>query len=358
MFYVVPLSFIRGNSQVTVFFLWLSINSMLIVSLITMIITTGNCWKINNVIKNKNILKSSRFINKRFVSIESHRHSLNVTPSISAVSSSNIINSNINKRNNKIYYKIKQHDLIYEETIKKSKFIAYAMSVDTLDDALNFIEQVKDSKASHNCWVYRSSSSSSSECTYRYSDDGEPSGTAGKPILQAIEGEDVVDIVLVVTRYYGGIKLGTGGLTRAYGSVAKALLSIAEKYENVAKTTIEIVFETQYIGNVYQILHQYQDKFIKVYEDYIHIDNNNHNEDEDVDDYSIKEEKEKETNEVRNYGNSGCNHIDNSNNNDSSSSSNSSSIKLIGPTIEIDNFKSKLYDNCKGKITFTILTTN
>ena len=354
MFYVVPLSFIRGNSQVTVFFLWLSINSMLIVSLITMI-STGNSWTINNVIKNKIILKSSRFINKRFVSIESHRHSLNITPSTSTASSSNIIDSNINKSNNKIYYKIKQHDLIYEETIKKSKFIAYAMSVDTIDDALKFIEQVKDSKASHNCWAYRSSSSSS-ECIYRYSDDGEPSGTAGKPILQAIEGEDVVDIVLVVTRYYGGIKLGTGGLTRAYGSVAKALLSIAEKYENVAKTTIEIVFETQYIGNVYQILHQYQDKFIKVYEDYIHIDNNNHNEDEDVDDYSIKEEKEKETNEERNYGNSG-NHIDNSNNNDSISSS-SSSIKLIGPTIEIDNFKSKLYDNCKGKITFTILTTN
>lgn len=322
-------------------------------------ISTGNCLKINNVIKNKNILKSSRFINKRFVSIESHRHSLNITPSTSSASSSNIVNSNINKSNNEKYYKIKD-DLIYEETIKKSKFIAYAMPVDTFDDALKFIEQVKDSKASHNCWAYRSSpiSSSSSECTYRFSDDGEPSGTAGKPILQALEGEDVVDIVLVVTRYYGGIKLGTGGLTRAYGSVAKALLSNAEKYEDVAKSTIEIVFESQYIGNVYQILHQYQDKFIKVYEDYIRSDNNNHNEDEDVDDDdSIKEEEENENNyELRNYGNS-SNRIDNNNKNQSINCS-SSSIKLMGPTIDIDNFKSKLYDNCKGKITFTILTTN
>jgi uncharacterized YigZ family protein len=272
---------------------------------------------------------------------------LSIAPSTSSASSSTIINSNINISNNKKYYKIKQHDLMYEETIKKSKFIAYAMSVDTFDDALKFIEQVKDSKASHNCWAYRSSSSSSSsECTYRYSDDGEPSGTAGKPILQALEGEDVVDIVLVVTRYYGGIKLGTGGLTRAYGSVAKALLSNAEKYEDVAKTTIEIVFESQFIGNVYQILHQYQDKFIKVYEDYIRSDNNNHNKDEDVNDNEyIKEDEEKENNELRNYGNS-SNLID------------KSSIKLIGPTIEIDNFKSKLYDNCKGKISFTILTTN
>lgn len=348
MFYQVPFSFIRGNSQeATIFFLWLPIKSMLIVSLITMI-STGNCWKINNVIKNKNILKSPGFIYKRFVSIESHRHSLNITPSTSSASSSTIINSNINISNNKKYYKIKQHDLMYEETIKKSKFISYAMSVDTFDDALKFIEQVKDSKASHNCWAYRSSptSSSSSECTYRYSDDGEPSGTAGKPILQALEGEDIVDIVLVVTRYYGGIKLGTGGLTRAYGSVAKALLSNAEKYEDVAKTTIEIVFESQFIGNVYQILHQYQDKFIKVYEDYIRSDNNNHNKDEDVNDNEyIKEDEEKENNELRNYGNS-SNLID------------KSSIKLIGPTIEIDNFKSKLYDNCKGKISFTILTTN
>ena len=325
-------------------------------------ISSSSSWKINNIIKNKNTLKSFRFISNRHLSIDSDRHSMNIIPTTLQASSSNIMNSNRNSNdNNKKYYKIKQHNLIYEETIKKSKFIAYALSVDTFDDALKFIEQVKDSKASHNCWAYRSSpisssqssSSSSSECTYRYSDDGEPTGTAGKPILQALEGEDVVDIVLVVIRYYGGIKLGTGGLTRAYGSVAKSLLSIVDKYEDVAKTSIEIIFESHYIGNVYQILHQYQDKFIKIHDDKIHSNYNNNHEDDNDDYIEVEEEAEEEekgNNEHRIDNNNDVNHHNNINH--------SCSIKLIGPTMEIDNFKSKLYDKCKGRITFTILTTN
>ena len=71
---------------------------------------------------------------------------------------------------------------------------------------------MKDPKASHNCWAFRSQ-------TYeRQSDDGEPSGTAGRPILAAIEKENVYDAVVVVVRHFGGVKLGTGGLVRAYGS--------------------------------------------------------------------------------------------------------------------------------------------
>ena len=98
---------------------------------------------------------------------------------------------------------------------KKSRFIATVRPVQTEEEALAFIEEMKKKywDARHNCYVY--SVGKNREYT-RCSDDGEPSGTAGRPMLDVILGEDIYNVAAVVTRYFGGILLGTGGLVRAY----------------------------------------------------------------------------------------------------------------------------------------------
>ncbi len=106
----------------------------------------------------------------------------------------------------------------YEAVIKKSRFVCRAGPADSPEEAMAFLEAVRDPQATHNCWAYRIGDA------YRFSDDGEPGGTAGRPILAAIEAQGLDRVVVVVTRYFGGIKLGTGGLARAYGGVAAQCL--------------------------------------------------------------------------------------------------------------------------------------
>ena len=111
----------------------------------------------------------------------------------------------------------------HSEDIKKSRFLAQAAPVQTPEQALAFVRQVSDMAATHNCWAYRIGQD------YRFNDDGEPGGTAGRPILQAIEGQGIDCAVVVVTRWYGGIKLGAGGLVRAYGGTAAECLRLATR---------------------------------------------------------------------------------------------------------------------------------
>ena len=107
--------------------------------------------------------------------------------------------------------------------VKHSRFIAQAAPVTAPEAAFAFLAQVSDPDATHNCWAYRIGPE------YRSSDDGEPAGTAGRPILAAIEGQGCDQVVVVVTRWYGGIKLGAGGLVRAYGGAAAECLRSAER---------------------------------------------------------------------------------------------------------------------------------
>jgi uncharacterized YigZ family protein len=111
----------------------------------------------------------------------------------------------------------------HAQDIRKSRFLAQAAPVQTTEQALAFLREVADPVATHNCWAYRIGQD------YRFNDDGEPAGTAGRPILQAIEGAGVDRVVVVVTRWYGGIKLGAGGLVRAYGGTAAECLRLAER---------------------------------------------------------------------------------------------------------------------------------
>ncbi len=110
--------------------------------------------------------------------------------------------------------------------VDKSEFIGYIAPVKTNEEAVAFIEEIKaqNRKARHNCYAYVLRDGSIS----RYSDDGEPQGTAGPPILDVIQKSGVSDVCIVVTRYFGGILLGKGGLTRAYSTGASIALNAAK----------------------------------------------------------------------------------------------------------------------------------
>lgn len=119
-----------------------------------------------------------------------------------------------------------------QQEIRKSRFLARAERVDSPDEAMTSLKRLSDPLATHNCWAWRIGA------LYRFSDDGEPGGTAGRPILQAIEGQGMDRVLVVVTRWYGGIKLGTGGLARAYGGCAAECLRLAERIPLVAMTQL------------------------------------------------------------------------------------------------------------------------
>lgn len=110
----------------------------------------------------------------------------------------------------------------WREDIRKSRFITLAAPISTQAEAQAFIEQNSDLNATHNCWAWKLGDQ------YRSTDDGEPGGTAGRPILAAIDAQDFDQVVVLVIRWYGGIQLGTGGLARAYGGGANKCLQQAE----------------------------------------------------------------------------------------------------------------------------------
>jgi uncharacterized YigZ family protein len=122
----------------------------------------------------------------------------------------------------------------FELEVKKSRFLARAAPVSSPAAALAEIERIADRAATHNCWAYRIGDA------YRSSDDGEPSGTAGRPILAAIDGQGIDGVVVVVTRWYGGIKLGAGGLVRAYGGAAAECLRTAARVAIVVRVALDV----------------------------------------------------------------------------------------------------------------------
>jgi len=125
----------------------------------------------------------------------------------------------------------------HQQEIRKSRFLALAAPIASGEEALAFLREVADPAATHNCWAYRVGQD------YRFNDDGEPGGTAGRPILQAIEGQQMDGVMVVVTRWYGGIKLGAGGLVRAYGGTAAECLRLAERVSIVAMARLALRVE-------------------------------------------------------------------------------------------------------------------
>ncbi|KAL1190370.1 hypothetical protein V5N11_016752 [Cardamine amara subsp. amara] len=148
-----------------------------------------------------------------------------------------------------------------EKEIKKSKFIAIAGHISTEESAQKFLSEVRDPRATHNCWAYKIG-----DQNQRCSDDGEPSGTAGKPIQSAILSSGLDRVVVVVIRYFGGIKLGTGGLVRAYAGVSSDCLKTASTclVKSKVQMGVEVTFDL--LGLLYNQLQSCHAEDIK--EDY------------------------------------------------------------------------------------------
>ena len=142
------------------------------------------------------------------------------------------------------------HDFGTDEIIiEKSSFIGYAKPIKTEEEAVEFINEIKKKHkdATHNVWAYTVGPTMNIQ---RYSDDGDPQGTAGIPTLEVIKKEDLRDVVVVVTRYFGGVKLGAGGLVRAYTKGAKVGLEAAKIIEKVMYKEVKIKVDYNQLGKV------------------------------------------------------------------------------------------------------------
>lgn len=138
---------------------------------------------------------------------------------------------------------------------KKSQFIGYAKRCETDEEAKAFVTEIKNQhkQATHNCWAYTVGKNMEIQ---RYSDDGEPQGTAGIPILEVMKKSNVTDCAIVVTRYYGGILLGTGGLTRAYTKGASIALKAGGVVEKVDGSKLSFHMEYDMLGKIQYICGQ------------------------------------------------------------------------------------------------------
>lgn len=132
--------------------------------------------------------------------------------------------------------------------VKHSRFLAQAAIIDSADSAQAALTPLSDPAATHNCWAWRVGAQ------YRSSDDGEPAGTAGRPILAAIDGQGCDQVLVVVTRWFGGIKLGAGGLVRAYGGAAAECLRRAEKRPLILFAELEFACPFANLGDAHAAL--------------------------------------------------------------------------------------------------------
>lgn len=145
--------------------------------------------------------------------------------------------------------KLKNSD---EYIVKRSRFIGYANHVETVDEANRFIQEIKSKHwdATHNVYAYILRDGG----VKRYSDDGEPQGTAGVPTLAVLEKENLTDVAVVVTRYFGGILLGGGGLVRAYSHSAKIAVESSNIITMALCTDIEIPCDYNFYGKLSSFL--------------------------------------------------------------------------------------------------------
>lgn len=136
----------------------------------------------------------------------------------------------------------------YSETIKKSKFMCVAKSCFSPIEASKILDKIKDDKANHHCWAFKIGD------LEKCDDDGEPSGSAGSPILSAIKNQNLQNVIVVVKRYFGGVKLGMGGLVRAYGGVARKCLADAAYVQLSSRILLQVTADMSLIDRVYSVV--------------------------------------------------------------------------------------------------------
>lgn len=155
-------------------------------------------------------------------------------------------------------YLIPAESTQFEEEIKKSLFITYLAHTPGIDSAKAFVEKIKrlHADARHNCWAFVAGRPQDS-MLWGFSDDGEPSGTAGKPILAQLTGSGVGEITAVVTRYYGGVLLGTGGLVKAYGGGVQQALKRLQTIEKKITTSVHLTLDYAMIPLLHSLMAQF-----------------------------------------------------------------------------------------------------
>lgn len=161
----------------------------------------------------------------------------------------------------------------FEEEIKKSRFITHIKQCETEQESIDFIEKIRSQNrtATHNCYSYINGENM---ITQRYSDDGEPQGTAGIPMLEVLKKEGITNICAVVTRYFGGIKLGASGLIRAYGSGVSNALKNIKIIDMKFYYELEVKFDYVFLGKIDNYIQNYgfnlksryyEDKIINIF---------------------------------------------------------------------------------------------
>lgn len=144
-----------------------------------------------------------------------------------------------------------------ELLIQKSRFIGFAARAETEAEAIDFINSIKEQhrSANHNCSAYMLGENDNIQ---KANDDGEPSGTAGVPILEVLKKKGLKDTVIVVTRYFGGIKLGSGGLIRAYGKAASEALAASGIVERRLHSLMKVTIDYTWLGKIENEIRQSQ----------------------------------------------------------------------------------------------------
>lgn len=138
---------------------------------------------------------------------------------------------------------------------KKSRFQAIAVPVKSEQAVKDFLNAHRDQTTTHQCWAWKIGNN------VRFDDDGEPSGTAGRPILAVIEGQELSNVLILVNRWYGGVKLGTGGLVRAYGGCASLAIQSAERIELIATQSVTLHCEFAELAQIEYELRQLEIAF-------------------------------------------------------------------------------------------------
>lgn len=154
-----------------------------------------------------------------------------------------------------------EKETVIEFEEKKSKFIGYIKPVSTVEEAEKFIASIREMhpNATHNVPLYRVVEEGQEY--FKYNDDGEPTNTAGKPMAEILNILDVYNVAIVATRYFGGIKLGAGGLIRNYAKTAKIAVNEAGIVEYKEKSLFIIDYDYEYTGEVESFLNMYNKEF-------------------------------------------------------------------------------------------------
>ena len=154
-------------------------------------------------------------------------------------------------------YQIAVNEVVHETIVNRSRFICYLAPCESIEQAKEQVKhyQIAHPQASHHCYAFLTKAAHDS-LGYGYSDDGEPSGTAGKPMLAVLQGGGIGQVCASVVRYFGGTKLGTGGLQRAYGDSVRQALVFLQSKTKIAMATKTLACQYSQVDDVLHIISQ------------------------------------------------------------------------------------------------------